>query len=193
MTKNTMLHTGLRHFTRLYFVQVFKVLRSLKPLNVFLDLSWMGELPQRIFICLAGDTPLIQQFVTLCLGHTGLTYCNTNLLSVESNDYRKIVWGGDITSQKAAAKQTLPPIKETLCGKKVDISTGMVVAKTELSDVAKRTWFGIVMGCSNLYRSYNQQLHKLGTLDVGGLSVMERAVGNTSIASVKVVNCGVVY
>ena len=176
-------------------MQVSKALENFTypDITAFLDLTWSGS-SRRVHIKLVADTPLTRQFVALCLGHTGLTYHNTNLLNTENYNNSRIIWGGDISGQIAAGNQVLPPIESSECGGAVVMKPGMVVAATDLSNAAQRTQFGIVVKYNSIGHVHNSSFYHLGFVDVDGQSVVERAVvSKYGIKNVKVTNCGVVY
>ena len=176
-------------------MQVSKALENLKypDISVFLDLAWPGTSPQRVHIKLVADTPLTRQFVTLFLGHTGLTYCNTKLRNWNKYYESGIVWGGGIRGQQAAAKQVLPPIQGSECGGTVNVKEGMVVASTNLSNAALITLFGLVFYYDGVC-GHTESFYQLGSVDTGGQAVLWTAyTSNDNIMQVRVLDCGVLF
>lgn len=79
-------------------------------------------------------------------------------------------------------------------------SQGKVIAKTDVSNDATRTFFGIVIGHGNTHmhgifvasaHSLNTQYYQIGSVGADLLGVLQTAANN--ITQVRVVDCGVVY
>ncbi|XP_068201857.1 peptidyl-prolyl cis-trans isomerase-like [Palaemon carinicauda] len=76
--------------------------------TAFLDLEWDGSLKGRVHISLSPDTPLAQQFRTLCTGDQGPTYAQTKIFGVgykgQDSEYIK---GGDYMSNDGSGNTAL--------------------------------------------------------------------------------------
>ncbi|XP_069193623.1 uncharacterized protein [Procambarus clarkii] len=76
----------------------------------FLDLGWAGSTRGQVTIRLTPDSPLARQFVLLCTGQRGHTYCNTKLLEVmNKGEPGEHVVAGDYESNDGEGGASLLP------------------------------------------------------------------------------------
>ncbi|XP_069180535.1 uncharacterized protein [Procambarus clarkii] len=153
----------------------------------FLDLGWAGSTRGRVTIQLTPDTPLARQFVLLCTGQRGHTYCNTKLLRVENKGQPgECVEGGDYENKDGKGGASLLP---DLRGKYKESSQAGIVASVgwNLGD-PKSAQFGITT------RGRQDDDPYVGVFGdvVSGLDVVRAAVNHSDITEVTVVDCGVV-
>ncbi|XP_069177303.1 tripartite motif-containing protein 59-like isoform X1 [Procambarus clarkii] len=151
----------------------------------FLDFGWAGSTRGRVTIQLTPDTSLARQFVLLCMGQRGHTYCNTKLLWVGDKGHPgECVVGGDYESNDGEGGASLLPGLQgqyrrsgragavcTRGGPGGPWSAQFTITTRDRQDGHQWSWvFGDV---------------------VTGLDVVRAAVNHSDIREVTVVDCGV--
>ncbi|XP_069161501.1 uncharacterized protein [Procambarus clarkii] len=184
------LHPLLRQPTpaHAYTLQESEVVGVLEPscTLAFLDLGWAGSTRGRVTIRLTPDTPLARQFVLLCTGQRGHTYCNTKLLEVGAKGQPwECVVGGDYESNDGMGGAPLLP---DLQGQyRRSVRAGTVLCWCGPGD-RKSAQFAII----TRDRQDGGQLPDVFGDVVSGLDMVRATVNHSDITEVTVVDCGVV-
>ncbi|XP_050731553.1 uncharacterized protein LOC127006090 isoform X2 [Eriocheir sinensis] len=162
-------------------LQVSQVVPPSLPCTVFLDLSWLGCAPRRVHIHLSPDTPRGQQFILLCTGQRGPSYCGSRLFSVRNKGRPgEGVEGGDYKSNDGKGDCVLLP--------------GLDKSEYRSSGRAGVVWgyrgglFGIT---TRDCQDGGVRSHVFGEV-VEGLHVVAEAAQHSDIKEVTVMDCGVV-
>ncbi|XP_050731554.1 tripartite motif containing 13-like isoform X3 [Eriocheir sinensis] len=162
-------------------LKVSQVVPPSLPCTVFLDLSWLGCAPRRVHIHLSPDTPRGQQFILLCTGQRGPSYCGSRLFSVRNKGRPgEGVEGGDYKSNDGKGDCVLLP--------------GLDKSEYRSSGRAGVVWgyrgglFGIT---TRDCQDGGVRSHVFGEV-VEGLHVVAEAAQHSDIKEVTVMDCGVV-
>ncbi|XP_069193100.1 uncharacterized protein [Procambarus clarkii] len=184
------LHPLLRQPTPVHAhtLQESEVVGVLEPscTLAFLDLGWAGSTRGRVTIRLTPDTPLARQFVLLCTGQRGHTYCNTKLLQVwHKGEPRECVGGGDYESNDGKGEAPLLP---DLQGQYRESSRAGAVWSRWGPRGSRSAQFIIT---TRDRQDGHQWPDVIGDV-VSGLDVVRATVNHSDITEVTVVDCGVV-
>ncbi|XP_045583176.1 titin homolog [Procambarus clarkii] len=155
----------------------------------FLDLSWNGSPQGRIYIRMTGDTVRGRQFLMLCTGEMGPSFCNTHFHRVWWKGYPgEHIWGGDINHGDGSGAVTLisdfDSEQTTELGRSVSITAGLVAGRYEKKNP------------SSIFRIYTKDAKNTEEAAFGqvefGLDIIQKAVSHNNIHDVIISDCGIV-
>nr|XP_053652565.1 uncharacterized protein LOC128702359 isoform X1 [Cherax quadricarinatus] len=157
---------------------------------VFINLSWGGSTRGRVYIRLTGDTVRGRQFLKLCTGEMGPSFCNTNFHRVWWKGYPgESIWGGDFEHGDGSGEVTftsgLDSEQTTALSRSVPIIAGLVAGRYEKKNT------------SSIFRIYTMDSKNcveeaaFGQVEFG-LDVIQNAVKHSNISDVVISDCGIV-
>lgn len=154
----------------------------------FLDLSWPGSLPQRVFIRLSPNTARGRQFVLLCTAELGPSYANTSAIGVVNKGKPgESLWGGDYDKSGGAA--IVPGI--TRDGDYTRPVMAGAVSGTWYDDKVKNARYGARFCIAVRDKPGHEWPTVFGQVE-SGLEVVTSAAKLLSISNITVVDCGIV-
>nr|XP_053652550.1 uncharacterized protein LOC128702348 [Cherax quadricarinatus] len=156
----------------------------------FLELSWGGSCRGRVYIRLIGDTVRGRQFLRLCTGEMGPSFCKSLFHRVWWKGLPgEHVWGGDHDKGNGSGGTSIVEsseyVKLSAAGRRLPITAGLVAGCYEKEKV------------SSIFRIYTKDSKSaeeeaaFGQVEYG-LNTIESALNHNYIRDVIISDCGVV-
>ncbi|XP_071522285.1 uncharacterized protein [Panulirus ornatus] len=156
--------------------------------SAFLDLGWDGHTQGRVYVRMFGDTPRGQQFLLLCSGEKGPSYCKTQFFDADRiGEKGEIIRGGDYDNNDGTGgAAVVEGVTSGECQYQREAVAGMVVG-AHARQVERLGVFGIILTAW----PNNKTDTGFGVV-TSGLGTLRSAARHKPISEVVVENCGLV-